>query len=109
MATVKVADREVQIRTPRGRAGRKATNFLISSAQAGNVDQLTELMDNETFLTDHLPAFLGEDAKFVDENATTAELLNVILAVLNEVFSAFGQPEVSAALKNSQGPQAAEE
>jgi len=114
MATFKVEEREFEIKPPRGRNGRRATNYLITKAsfkegEETNVTDLLAMLDEKEFLEIHLPAFLSkEDAKYVDEHATTGELLNMIMAILGEVFEGFSTPEMDAALKNLPGAQAEE-
>ena len=106
-----VKDHELDLVQPRGRNGRRSTNFLVafaSKGEGGSIEELLELTVNEEFLEVHLKSFLSEDdAKFVDDNATTGELLNLIMAVISEVFEGFSAPEVKTALKNS--PEAQKE
>ncbi len=106
--------REVELVTPRGRKGRAATNYLVKHVSAQDeeksVDGLLVLTEEKEFLDVHLPQFFEkEDAKWVDENATTGELLSLIMAVVEEVFEGFNQPDVEAATKNSPEAQEGEE
>lgn len=110
---MKIADREFELKQPRGRNGRRATNYLITHVSGEgeqSVADLLELTEDDTFLDNHLPQFLSkEDAKFVDENATTGELLALVLEVVTGVFEAFQVPEMDAALKNSPGTSGEQE
>lgn len=101
----KIKDRDIELVSPRGRKGRIATNFLISFVSQGqgeaSIEQLLELTVDDDFLGTHLPQFMStEDAKFVDENATTGELLQLVTDITTDVFAGFQAPEVDAALKN---------
>lgn len=104
---IKVADRELELKQPRGRNGRRATNYLVTFVSGGGDDEqsiqkILELTVEDEFLDNHLPHFLSkEDAKFVDENATTGELLSLVLEIVTNVFEAFQTPEMEASLKNS--------
>ncbi len=76
---------------------------------AGDMETITALTVDETFLTLHLPAFVGkEEAKWIDENATSGEMLQVVLNIVNEVFQGFKAPDVEAALGNLPEAQAAD-
>lgn len=102
----KVNDREIDLVSPRGRNGRRATNYLIafigSGQEEADVAKLLSLTVEDDFLDSHLPQFMSkEDAKFVDENATTGELLQLVMDITTKVFEGFQEPEVDAALKNS--------
>lgn len=117
MAVFEVDGQEYEILEPRGRKGRKATNWLISSmgqitgdeSEVG-IDRLTGLIDDADFLDIHLAAFVGKDAaKKIDEDATTGEMLTGILQIVEEVFESFAVPEVEAAVKNSNDTQETEE
>jgi hypothetical protein len=118
MAVFKVDGKEYEIRQPRGRNGRRATNWLItkvsevrdeSGGEGAEVAKLTGLIDDDQFLNNHLKAFVGSDvAKEVDENATVGEMLGMLTAIIQEVFAGFEVPEVDAALKNLEGAQEAE-
>lgn len=112
MAVFKVKDQEFPILEARGRNGRRAVNWLIaqvgslSGTEGADVAQLFSLLDQDEFLDKHLKAFVGEEAaKFIDENATSDEMLNGIVRVIEQVFSGFQAPEVDAALKNSADAQ----
>ena len=111
--TVTVKGKKLKLVEPRGRNGRRATNFLLKFASGGDdetgVEEFVSLTENDEFLDVHLRSFLAEkDAEFADENATTGELLNLIMAVVENVFESFGTPEMDAALKNSPAAQEGE-
>lgn len=118
MSVFKVKDKEYKIQQPRGRKGRRATNWLIAKvsemretdgSEGAEVAKLTALVDDDQFLDHHLKAFVGDEvAKEVDENATVGEMLSMLTAIIQEVFEGFEVPEVDAALKNSEGAQGAE-
>ncbi len=106
----KVKDREIALISPRGRNGRRATNYLITFIGGGqdeaDIEKLLSLTVEDKFLDHHLPQFMSEkDAKFVDENATTGELLQLVMDITTKVFEGFQEPEVDAALKNLPGAQ----
>lgn len=112
MAVFKVKDQEFEILEARGRNGRRAVNWLItkvgsiSSGDSADVGQLFTLLDDDEFLSNHLKAFVGEDAaKFIDQNSTADEMLNGVVKVIEDVFAGFQTPEVDAALKNSADAQ----
>ena len=114
MAVFKIKDLEFEIREARGRNGRKAVNWLITEvgglargdADEANIEALFVLLDDDAFFDHHLQAFVGKDAaKYIDENATSGEMINGILQIIEMVFEGFETPEVDAALKNSEGAQ----
>jgi len=103
MATFKIGDREIEIRAPRGRQGRKATNFLIMELGRGSdvdVTSIIKLLDSEEFDQKYLPVLLNVEPKFLDEEGTSGEILNGLMKVVEEVFKGFAEPEVEAALGN---------
>lgn len=108
MAVFKVQDQEFEILEARGRNGRRAVNWLIAKiggmgGESGETDivQLFNVLDDDIFLDKHLAAFVGKEAaKHIDENATASEMINGVLAIVQEVFSGFETPEMDAALKN---------
>lgn len=102
MAKFKVGDKEFETKPLRGREGRAATNYVLKKASAGRVEDFIDLTMDDTFLTKHLPVLVGkEDAKYIDENANTAELFQLISVISDELTEGLEGPEVSAALKNS--------
>lgn len=107
---MEINGREIGLVPPRGRKGRASTNYLIKYVSGGDessVEELLGLTEDKLFLDNHLPQFFEkEDAEWVDENATTGELLALIMQLVEEVFAAFNTPEVDAATKNS--PEAQE-
>jgi hypothetical protein len=114
MAVFKVKDREFEILEARGRNGRKAVNWLITrigslgggGAESSDITALFAVLDDEVFYEHHLAAFVGkEGAGFIDENATTGEMITGVLAVIEQVFQGFESPEVGAALKNLESTQ----
>lgn len=114
MAVFKVQDEEFEVQEPRGRNGRRATNWLIT--QVGDISsedetrQLFNLLDDKEFLEKHLEAFVGKDAAMhIDKNASVAEMVNGVMVIIAQVFEGFETTEVEAAVKNSGGTQEEEE
>lgn len=104
MAEFKVGDREFETTPLRGRQGRAVTNYLLKKAGQGDMEAVIDILEDKMFLDKHLPVILGpEDAKYVDDNATTGELLNMVTAIVDEMTENMGDREVGAALKNSPG------
>jgi hypothetical protein len=107
--TFKIGEEEFPIVAPRGRKGRKATNYLMAKLGSGtDADDIFELLSDEHFEL-HLPVLLGVDEKFLEENGTSFEIMSAVFSVINEMNQAFDMPEVDAALKNSEDTQAAAE
>lgn len=103
MATkINIGDRELEIKAPKGRKGRKATNYLLKMLGSGeaNVSDIVSLLEDPTFESEHLPVLLGTSTDFLEEEGTTTEIINAITAVITEMFEGFATPEVDAAVKN---------
>lgn len=105
--TFKLGDNEYPLVLPRGRKGRKATNFLLSKfGDAGaDVGGIIDIMDSDEFEEKHLPVILGIDKKILEEEGTSGEILQVIMMVVSELFSALEEPDVEEAVKNSSAAQ----
>lgn len=101
---IKVHERVFEVSLPRGRAGRKATNFVLKKVSSGeqNISSVLDLTTDETFLDSHLASFVGgeENAKYIDENGSDGDLFALIMRVVEDVSKAFQTEEVEAALKN---------
>jgi len=93
---------DYEVKLPRGRQGRKATNYLIKKFSGENVDMeaIIDVLDDSEFESKYLPAILGVEPSVVEEGGTTAEILNALMAVVVELFAAFETPEVEEATKN---------
>lgn len=110
MATFKIGGEEYEVKVPKGKKGRKATNYLL--AKFGNEEEsgfdltgIINLLDESQFEDVHLPALLGLDKKFLEEEGTTAELIAAITTVISELFKGFETEEMQAALGNSEEAQ----
>lgn len=106
MAKFTVGNKGFETQPLRGRQGRTTMNYLLKRISSASTDALFDLIVDPTFLNNHLPVIVGdkEDAKYIDENADTAELLNMINILAEEVGRGFDSEEVGAALKNSEVP-----
>jgi len=99
----RIGDKEYPVVMPRGRKGRRATNFLLARLGASNVDLgvIANLLNDEEFEAQHLPVLLGIGPDVLETEGTTVEVLDALMKVINEMFKGFGTPEMDAALKNS--------
>ena len=87
---------------PKGKKGRKATNYLLAYFGGGTevpVSAITAMMDEPSF-EQHLPVLLNLDPQILDEGGTTVEIIQALMGVIEEMFRAFGTEEVETALKN---------
>jgi len=111
MSKFKVGEKQFETKPLRGREGRTTMNYVLKKISTGTVESLFDLTVEQAFLTKHLPVIVDskEDAKYIDENASTAELISMINGLAEEVGQGFESEEVGAALKNSEDPPVAEE
>ena len=112
--TFEIGGRTYDVKTPKGKKGRKAsahvmTMFSEVGADGVSESHIMELITDSDFEDQHLPAFIGVDKKTLEEDGTIIEILNAVMLTSNKLFEQFGTDEGEEALKNSEeGQQVAE-
>jgi len=94
---------EHPVKPPKGRAGRKATAWLMKQFGSGDeadTSAVMDLMDDEQF-NDYLPTLLGLEPEFIEEEGDLGEMFGAIMSVISAVTAKMSSEEVDAAAKNS--------
>lgn len=99
----KLGDKEYPVVMPKGKRGRRATNFVLARLGASNVDVnvIVNLLNDEEFEAQHLPVLLGVDQTVLETEGTTMEIIEALLKIMALMFQTMSTPEVETALKNS--------
>jgi len=106
--TFKISGEEHPVTVPKGKKGRRATNYLLSKlggASGEGLDGIVGLLDDPEFENIHMPIILGLSEKYLEEEGTTIELVNALTTIIGQMFEGFKEPEVEAALGNSEVAQ----
>lgn len=110
MDTFTISGEEHEIVLPKGKKGRKATNFLLKNlggTESVGIDSIINLLESDEFEQHHMPAILGLKKEYLDEEGTTMELIQALMKVIDSMLKGLDEPEVQTALKNSQTAQEA--
>lgn len=107
MPSFKIGGEEYEVVAPKGKKGRKATGYVLerfgvaSSGTELDSAALFALIGDDEFEDHYMAPFLGIEKDILDEEGTTIEILNGIMAVFGVLMEGMETEEVDAALKNS--------